>query len=92
MANKKGNGSPHKHTSNVADFPEVKDKIVQSIELFSDSEYCGIQIRFTDQTAIDFTLETAVYVFPTLSDRTGGDETILKEYEPMRSHIQRTEE
>jgi len=89
MANKKGNGSTHKHTSNVADFPEVKDKIVQNIELFSDAEYCGIQIRFTDQTAIDFTLETAVFVFPTLSDRTGGNEEILKEYPPMRSHVDR---
>lgn len=89
MATKKTNGSTHRHTSQVADFPEVKDKIVQNIELFSDAEYCGITIRFTDQTALDFTLETAVFVFPTLSDRTGGNEEILKEYKSMRSHVDR---
>lgn len=89
MANKKGNGSHEGHASNVADFPEVNGKIVQNIELFSDAEYCGIQIRFTDQTAIDFTLETAVFVFPSYSDRTGGNEEILKEYPSMRSHVDR---
>ena len=89
MANMKGNGSPHTHTSQVAAFPEVTDKIVHKIELFSDAEYCGIHIRFTDKTAIDFTFETAVFVFPTLSDRTGGNETVLKEYPPMRSHVDR---
>jgi len=89
MAKNKGNNSEHKHTSEVADFPEVAGKIVQNIELFSDAEYCGIQIRFTDQTAIDFTLETAVFVFPSYSDRTGGNETVLKEYPSMRSHVDR---
>ena len=73
----------------LADFPEVRDKIVQSIELFSDKEYCGISIRFTDQTALEFTLETAVFVFPVYSDRTGGNEEILKEYKPVRSYIDR---
>ena len=89
MAKKKNNHSGDDHTTQLGDFPEVTGKIVQSIELFSDKEYCGITIRFIDQTALDFTLETAVFVFPSYSDRTGGNETILKEYEPVRSYIQR---
>ena len=73
----------------LADFPETSDKIVENIEVFSDEEYCGITIRFTDKTSLTFTLETAVFIFPVLSDWTGGNETILKRYKSARSHIQR---
>jgi hypothetical protein len=73
----------------LADFPEATDKIVQGIEIHSDHEYYGITIKFTDQTSLTITLETAVFAFPVYSDWTGGNETILKRYKSIRSHIQR---
>jgi len=73
----------------LGDFPETHDKIVENIEVFSDHEYCGITIRFTDKTALTFTLETAVFVFPVYSDWTGGNDTVLKKYKSVRSKIQR---
>ncbi|PYP93005.1 MAG: hypothetical protein DMG65_02205 [Candidatus Angelobacter sp. Gp1-AA117] len=74
----------------LADFPETRDKIVENIEVFSDHEYYGITIRFTDKTALAFALETAVFAFPVLSDWADGNETILKKYKSIRSHIQRS--
>jgi len=89
MADIKGTHSPHRHTSEVADFPEVKDKLVENIEVFSNSEYYAITIRFQDRTALNIALETAVFAFPVLSDWTDGEQKILKEYKSVRSHIQR---
>lgn len=73
----------------LANYPETRDKIVQNIELRSDHAYYGITIKFTDQTALNFTFESAVFAFPTYSDWTDSDETILKKYELIRSHVGR---
>ena len=74
----------------LADFPEVKDKLLDSIEVFSDHEYYAITVRFQDKTVLNFALETAVLTFPVLSDWTGGNEKILKQYKSVRSNIKRT--
>ena len=73
----------------LADFPEVKDKLLDSIEVFSDHEYYAITVRFQDKTALNFAMETAVFTFPVLSDWTGGNEKILKQYKSVRSNIKR---
>ena len=67
----------------------VRGKLVDNVEIFSDSEYYAIAIRFQDKTALAFTLETAVFTFPVLSDWTSGDEEILQKYKAVRSRIQR---
>lgn len=89
MAKNKGNGSPNKHTSEVADYPEVVGKIVQKVELHSGRDVYSISIHFEDHTALYFIQESGICSFPTLSDWTGGDETVLKEYEGIKSKIQR---
>ena len=90
MAENKSNGSPNGHTSELADFPEVHGKTVDRIELFSDHEYYGITVKFADRTALNFTFESAVFAFPTLSDWEDGNEKILKKYKGVRSKIQRS--
>jgi len=89
MAENKSNRSKHNHTTQLGDFPEAVDKIVQAVEVFSDHEYHGITIRFTDQTALNFTFEPCVFTFPVYSDWTGGNETILEKYRSVRGHMQR---
>ena len=56
-----------------ADFPEVKDKILNEIEVSSDSEYFGITIRFQDNTTLNFTVEPSVVVFPVLAAWQNGE-------------------
>ena len=74
----------------VADFPEVKDKIIAAVEVFSDHEYYGITLRFHDKTVLNFTLVTAVFTFPVLADWTDGEEKTLKRYRPVSSKVSRT--
>jgi len=69
------------------DFPEVKDKIVEIVELSVESDYYGISIRFQDKTSLTFSIEPAVFTFPIYSQWTDGEEKILKEYQPVSSDV-----
>jgi hypothetical protein len=71
------------------EFPEVKGKTVDFVELAADSDFYGITIRFQDKTSLTFTVEPAVITFPVLADWTGGEEKLLKEYQPMQSKTAR---
>ena len=90
MADIKGTHSKHQHTRLVADFPEVKDKIIDGVELSADHEYYGITIRFQDNTTLTFTVEPCVVTFPVLAAWTEGEEKTLKKYRPVRSKVPRT--
>ena len=68
-------------------FPEVKGKIVEKVELAVESDYYGISIRFQDKTALSFTIEPSVTAFPVYADWTDGEEKMLNEYEPVRSKV-----
>jgi hypothetical protein len=45
-------------------FPEVKGKIIQTIELFVSSEECIIDIGFQDKTSLSFDVEPCVVIMP----------------------------
>ena|SRR5579863_4743857 len=66
------------------DFPEVKDKIVETVELTAESDYYGISIRFQDKTTLAFTIESRVATVPVYSQWADGEEKIIKEYRPVR--------
>lgn len=88
MADNKGTHSPEPHTRQA--FPEVKDKIVDSVEIASEANYYGITIRFRDRTALTFSIEPSVIAFPAYSDWTGGEEKLLRQYRPVKSKVPRT--
>lgn len=67
------------------DFPEVKDKIVETVQLSVEAGYYGITIRFQDSTSLSFSVEPCVIAFPVFSEWKDGEEKILKEYQPVRS-------
>ena len=72
------------------DFPETVDKIVEIVELTVEEDYYGITIRFQDKTSLTFAIESCVFAFPIYSNWTGGDETVLKQYQPIRSRLLRS--
>lgn len=86
MAVNKGTHSQHEHPIKQ-DFPEAKDKIVEIVELTVEPDYYGIEIRFHDKTALNFTIESRVVTFPVYSDFTGGEEKVLKQYRTISSRI-----
>ena len=90
MADIQDNHSPEEPTRRVADFPEVKGKIVNAVEVHADHEYYGITICFQDETTLSFTVEPCVVAFPVYAGWENGEEKTIKKYKPVRSKIQRT--
>ena len=90
MADNKGTHSEESHTRQVAKFPEVKGKIIESVELSSAPDYYEITFRFEDKTGLTFILEPCLITFPILADWSGGEEKTLKKYKAVRSKVPRT--
>jgi hypothetical protein len=85
MAESKDTNLPNSPTRH--DFPEVKGKIVEAVEVTVTSEYYGITVRLPDKTTLNFVMEPCVFAFPVYSDFISGEEKILKQYRPIRSEI-----
>lgn len=71
----------------LADYPEVKDKIIDGVEIHNSLDHFDITITFQDKTTLVLIVEPSTVVFPVLSQWENGEEKILKEYEPIRSKI-----
>src|SRR3954470_24863359 len=61
-------------------FPEVKGKIIQTIELFVSSDECIIDIGFQDRTSLSFDVEPCVVIVPKLADWKTGEYRPLKRW------------
>ena len=68
-------------------FPEVKGKVVEKVELSVESDYFGISIRFQDRTSLSFVIEPSVFATPVYEDWKSGEGKALKEYTPIRSTV-----
>ncbi|HEY6348321.1 MAG TPA: hypothetical protein VI636_02825 [Candidatus Angelobacter sp.] len=87
MADIKTTDSPNPDTRQ--EFPEVKGKIVEMVELTAEPDYFGISIRFDDKTGLAFSFEPCIFAVPTYADWTSGEEKFIKEYRPVRSTMLR---
>jgi hypothetical protein len=85
MAEPNGKESPETHTSDDTHFPEAEGKIIQSIKLIAESDYYGIDINFTDNTALVFAIEPFVVAHPLYGDWKTGERKILKQWKPVKS-------
>ena len=74
----------------VADFPEIRDKVISGIELSSDLEFFSITITFQDRTTLTLIIEPSATVFPILCDWPNGNEKVIKRYKSVKSKIPRT--
>jgi hypothetical protein len=92
MADNKGTHSQRIHSSlrELTDFPEVKDKIIDGIELSSDLEFFAITVTFQDKTSLTFIIEPCLAAFPVLATHKNGDEKIIRKYKSVRSKVPRT--
>jgi len=74
-------------TETHQNFPEVKGKIVDKMELTVEADFFGISIRFQDKTSLTFSIEPCAFTFPIYSEWIEGEEKILKEYPPIKSVV-----
>jgi hypothetical protein len=70
-------------TSQSLRFPEVKGKVVETIEI--DPALEVIFIMFQDKTALSFQLEPHLSLLPELSDWKTGSAEAIKEWDPVQS-------
>lgn len=73
------------------EFPEVKDKVVELVELSVEPDFYGVTIRFQDSTSLTFAIEPCLVASPIFSKWKDGEEKRLKEYNPVGSEILLTE-
>jgi hypothetical protein len=85
MAAPKGTHSRKQRSRQFLRFPQVKGKIVESVEIDPDVE--AITILFQDKTALSFDLDPRVVIFPELSDWKTGNWRGIKRWRPLHSKI-----
>src|SRR5258708_39815361 len=66
------------------EFPQMKGKTLDKVELFTAPEYHSISLDFQDKTSLALRIEPCFALQATYSDRT-GDEEILEEWLPVHS-------
>ena len=85
MADSKRPRPQKRRRSNFTRFPEVKGKIVESVEV--DPDVQAVVILFKDRTALSFDLEPCLTVFPELSDWKTGNWKGIKRWPALHSKI-----
>ena len=85
MAVHKRTRSRKRHTSKFLRFPEVKGKVVESVEV--DPDLQAITILFQDKTALSFDLDPQLVAYPELSDWKTGNWRGIKRWRPLRSKL-----
>src|SRR5882724_5527427 len=85
LAALKGTHSRKKRSRHFTYFPQVKGKIVESVEI--DADLNAITILFQDKTALSFDLEPRLTVFPELSDWKTGNWRGIKRWRAIHSKI-----
>jgi len=73
----------------VLRFPQAKGKIIAEVELAVSSDYCLVEIKFQDKTALSFDLEPCVMVYPELTNWKTGNYKPLKRWRPVHSRSSR---
>lgn len=89
MADIQDNHSPDEPTrrAKIADFPEVRDKIISFVEVIDATEGFGITIRFHDNSTLHFDLESYIVVSPFYTQYEDGEETAVKRWQPIQSSV-----
>lgn len=85
MAAHKPTRSRKQDTSDFLRFPQVKGKIVESIDI--DPHVEAITILFQDKTVLSFDLEPQLAVFPEMSGWKSGNWRKIKRWRPVHSRV-----
>jgi hypothetical protein len=67
------------------EFPQMKGKTLDKVELFTTPEYHSISLDFKDKTTLALRIEPCFALQATYSDFHAGDQTILEEWLPVHS-------
>lgn len=68
----------------IHEYPEVIGKTVAKVTVTNESDWHNISVKFTDNTAIHFTIRSFMHFEPEHIDWTTGNEKILRSYPFVR--------
>ena len=83
MANQKRTRSRKKRSRDRLQFPEVRGKIIERVEVGPEAE--SISIVFQDKTILSFNIDPHVRVYPELSDWKTGNWKGIKRWPRVQS-------
>jgi hypothetical protein len=78
--------SPRRIAENQIDFPELRGRVVETVEFYSSDEYHYVSVRFDDQTEFffDIEIENRLKVQPELVKWKEGNSRVLKRWPVFR--------
>jgi hypothetical protein len=82
----KGRTGPRRIAENQIDFPELRGRVVETVEFYSSDEYHYVSVRFDDQTEFffDIEIENRLKVQPELVKWKEGNSRVLKRWPVFR--------
>src|SRR6185437_1160595 len=82
----KGRRSGRRIPENQIDFPELRGRVVETVEFYSSDEYHYVSVRFDDQTEFffDIEIENRLKVSPELVEWKEGNSRVLKRWPAFR--------
>jgi hypothetical protein len=69
------------------EFPLVKGRIVNKIELTDDGDYHSIVIRFQDNTDLEVLIDPVLEFKARFYDWKGGNQRVIKRWPTVRSNV-----
>jgi len=85
MTAKKRTKTKHSYQQRVIKFSQARGKTIVEAELAVSPDYCRIELRFDDKTALSLNLESGLCILPELLDWKTGNYKLLKRWRPVRS-------
>ena len=71
--------------SRVVEFPQIKGRTVEKVQLFTSAEAHSISIRFADKTDLRFVIDSWFTFQADHSDWRTGNQRVLKRWPAIRS-------
>lgn len=69
----------------LLEFPEMKGRVVEKIELFSTAEFHSVNVFFADKTSLLLAIEPGFEVHAELESARAGEPQVIKRWAPIRS-------
>ena len=67
------------------EFPRVKGRILETVELFTAPDFHSLTLYFQDKTSLTLVLEPCFLMASSFADRSTGEQRILKRWPVIRS-------
>jgi hypothetical protein len=69
----------------IVEFPQVRGRTVERVELITNPDFCCVSIRFKDKTDLSVVIDPSLTFNTQFSDWKTHDQRVLKRWPPIHS-------